>query len=156
MTFIATEIKEMLEQNKEISENYDEKQLALLAWLHDDQQSLDIDDYDKEYTRFDAIDDMLVDITQVEHDDDTFEADGGEYQVLTNDEAEEAWEEDLDNYIDECILHELPEPYRQYFDDEKWKRDAKYDGRGHSLNRYDGSEEEIKFNGIYYYIYRQN
>lgn len=79
-----------------------------------------------------------------------------EYRVLTDEEADELWDEDLDNYIDDCILSELPEMYRQYFDNEKWKRDARFDGRGHSLNHYDGSEEVQEVDGVYYYIYRTN
>ena len=30
------------------------------------------------------------------------------------------------------------------------------DGRGHFLSPYDGEENEVKFKGEYYYIYRQN
>ena len=49
---------------------------------------------------------------------------------------------------------------RYYFDDEKWKRDARFDGRGHSLSSYDGAEhyETVFFDGqnIDFYIYRIN
>jgi len=86
------------------------------------------------------------------YDDNTFEANGEEYLVVTDDEADVLWEEDLDNYIDEIILSELPEPYRNYFDDEAWKSDAKDDGRAHSLARYDGNENEQDG----FYIYRVN
>lgn len=86
----------------------------------------------------------------------TYDADGGEYLVLTNEEADELWNEYLENYIDECILPEIPETYRNYFDSPAWKRDAQYDGRGHSLATYDGEENEIKIDGTWYYIYRIN
>jgi hypothetical protein len=79
-----------------------------------------------------------------------------EYLVLTDSEADSAQDEELENYIDECILSELPEAYRSYFDDESWKRDARMDGRGHVLSSYDGSENEEKVNGTWYYIYRTN
>lgn len=79
-----------------------------------------------------------------------------EYLVVTDEEADELWEEDLDNYIDECILSELPEQYKCYFDEEKWKDDARLDGRAHSLSRYDESEYEEEVNNTTYYIYRQN
>lgn len=79
-----------------------------------------------------------------------------QYLVCDDTTADIYWEEDLDNYIDECILPELNERYRMYFDDEKFKRDAKFDGRGHSLGRYDGNENEETINGTTYYIYRQN
>jgi len=96
------------------------------------------------------------DINVSSYDDNVFEYGKQEYLVVTDEEANKLWDEDLDYYIDECILPELPESARQYFDDEKWKQDARYDGRGHSLSRYDGNEDEIKINGIVYFIYRQN
>jgi len=79
-----------------------------------------------------------------------------EYLVLTDDEADTEWDRSLDNYIDEVIMSEIPEMYQMYFDDERWKDDARVDGRGHSLNGYDGSEEVETVNGTDYYIYRTN
>jgi len=82
--------------------------------------------------------------------DNTYSAEGGEYLIVTDEVAENLWEIELDNYIDECIIPELPDNMQNYFDIEAWKRDARQDGRAHSLNRYDGSEN---FQGAYY-IYR--
>lgn len=96
----------------------------------------------------------LEDIT--EGYDNRFECGNKEYLVVTDDEADDLWDEDLENYIDECILHELPECYRNYFDREGWKSDARFDGRGHCLNHYDGNEESETVDGVEYYIYRQN
>ena len=79
-----------------------------------------------------------------------------DWKVYTDSEADDAWDEQLDNYIEECILPEIHQAYRYYFDKEKWKNDAKYDGRGHSLARYDGHEQEQEVNGTTYYLYRQN
>lgn len=76
------------------------------------------------------------------------------YFVGDDDAADSAWDEYLDSYIDDCL--EIPEQLRFYFDDEKWKNDAKIDGRGHSLSSYDGREYSEEVNGIDYYIYRQN
>lgn len=78
---------------------------------------------------------------------------GIDYLAGTDDEMDDAWDEELERYIDECM--EIPESMERYFDREAWKSDARYDGRGHALNRYDGGEEEIKVNGVYYYAYRQ-
>jgi hypothetical protein len=50
------------------------------------------------------------------------ETESGEYLVLTDSEAEKAWDEWLDNYLEECVLCELPEIAKNYFDSEKWKR----------------------------------
>jgi len=77
------------------------------------------------------------------YDDNVIEYGSEEYLVVTDEEADELWEQDLDNYLEECIYPELPKHLRNYFDDEKWKRDARFDGRAHSLSRYDGNEDEI-------------
>ena len=82
---------------------------------------------------------------------------GEEYEVLTDSEADDRMEEELDNYIEECIYPEIKdETLRNYFDEEAWKSDARIDGRGHIISRYDGCENEEKVNGTWYYIYRQN
>jgi len=92
----------------------------------------------------------------VEVSDEAIEYENSEYLVLTDDEADEKWDDFLEDYIDECILYQLPEMYRTYFDRDAWKSDAKYDGRGNSLSSYDGSENEETVNGTTYYIYRTN
>jgi hypothetical protein len=82
-----------------------------------------------------------------------------EYSVGTDDEADSAWDQELDNYIEDCIEPELEKvavgnlaPYIK-FDSEMWKRDARHDGRGHALSRYDG--DEIELDGDLY-AYRLN
>jgi hypothetical protein len=73
-----------------------------------------------------------------------FEYDGAEYAVLSEDDADAAWDEALDCYLEDCVLCELPETARNYFDEEKWKRDTRINnGRGRSLNSYDGGEDEV-------------
>ena len=92
-----------------------------------------------------------------EETDQIFRAHGREYLVVDDDEADELWEQDLDSYIDECL--ELPDNMKNYFDRDKFKDDAKVDGRGHSLGRYDGNEwgVEVEYNDdkFRFYIYRQ-
>lgn len=90
------------------------------------------------------------------HDTYTCSESPGEYLVLTDSEADERWNAYLDDYLDECVLGELPEIARNYFDRDAWKRDAKFDGRGHSLSSYDGAEHEAKIDGEWIYIYRVN
>ena len=68
---------------------------------------------------------------------------------------DDEWDEHLDNYIEDCVIDEIPKHLQFYFDDEKFKNVCKQDGRGHSLNYYDGDELEIEFDGTYYYAYRQ-
>ena len=86
----------------------------------------------------------------------TYSIGNQEYAIGTDSEADEAWEASLESYLEECIYPELPESMKGYFDDEAWKRDARHDGRGHSLSSYDGCENEGQFNGEWFYIYRLN
>lgn len=80
----------------------------------------------------------------------------GEYMVLTDDEANEAWDEELDRYLDECVFPVLPCIAQQYFDREAWKLGAKHDGRGHALSSYDGEEHEVQVDGEWFFLYRVN
>jgi hypothetical protein len=67
-----------------------------------------------------------------------------EYAVGTDEEADEAWDQSLDSYLDDCgVLDSMPENLRPYFDRDAWKRDARFDGRGHSLASYDGNEMDL-------------
>jgi hypothetical protein len=79
-----------------------------------------------------------------------------EYLVVDDSTADQLWEDDLDNYLENCVYPKLPANLVQYFDHEKWKCDARFDGRANSLSRYDGNEDEESVNGETYYIYRQN
>jgi hypothetical protein len=101
----------------------------------------------------------VAELSETSYSENIFEReDGSEYMVLTDSEADEAWNESLDNYIEECVLPELPEAYRYYFDYDAYKRDAKFDGRGDTLASYDSAEEEMKDNetGKWLFIYRMN
>lgn len=90
---------------------------------------------------------------------------GGTYAVGDEASAEMAWDQSLDSYIEDCIQPEIDRVVEGLggnlacyikLDEESWKRDARTDGRGHSLNSYDGSEDEVEVGGVTYYIYRTN
>ena len=86
----------------------------------------------------------------------TIEIGSREYLVVDDSRADELWDEDLENYIEDCILGELPSNLRSYFDNEAWKRDARVDGRAHSLASYDGDELSEDVGETTWYIYRRN
>jgi hypothetical protein len=92
-------------------------------------------------------------LTQVEEYD---ESNNNDYLVLTDEEADIALDESLDNYLEECIKPDLEKWVWKYFDTDRWKEDAKSDSRGHSLSPYDGDEIEITINNTNYYLYRMN
>lgn len=96
------------------------------------------------------------DIEQSTYDENLFEFANEEYLVVTDEEADELWEQELDYYLEECVYPELTGNLAGYFDDEAWKRDAKFDGRGHSLGRYDGHENYENVEDETFYIYRVN
>lgn len=95
-------------------------------------------------------------ITVSNYDNNIFEYESEEYLVVTDDEADDLWEAELNHYLEEIIYPELEGNLARYFDDEAWKSDARYDGRAHALNRYDGSENSEDISGVEYFIYRQN
>lgn len=113
-----------------LEDNDPDNELSFTDWLEKDDNGteVDVEDYDE----------------------------NGDWKVYTDSEADDAWDEELDSYINECILPEIPEAYRNYFWAESWKEDAKHDGRGHCLNHYDGNEYSQEVNGTTYYLYRQN
>jgi hypothetical protein len=77
----------------------------------------------------------------------------GEYRVLTDDEADDAEREYLDDLFDQIV--EVPSHLQNYVDKDKWIDDNS-GNRGENLNGYDGNEEEVEFEGTTYYIYRNN
>jgi hypothetical protein len=146
----------------EVLNEYDEKIIALAQFLGLNLEiDFDAEDYETDEEKAKAIEEVKEELRQeldviVVGYNNTFDYYGEEYEVLTDDEADDRWEEELQMYIDECILPEIPEFCQRYFDEEAWKRDARFDGRGHSIARYDGCENEEEVNGTWYYIYRQN
>lgn len=97
----------------------------------------------------------IEDEIEVSHwDDCTFEAEGGEYLVLTDDEADGRWDEALDNYIEEALA--IPNYIRHYFDKNAWKSDARINRRCNSLASYDGVEYEEVVEDTTFYIFRTN
>lgn len=79
--------------------------------------------------------------------------DGAEYLVLTDEEAEDAF----DDYLESCLDDEgvVPGGSGPYFDRNAWKLDAKIDGRG-TLAAYDNAEQEYDAHGEWWYLYRIN
>lgn len=98
-------------------------------------------------------------IQQSSYDENIFETgDYEEYLVVTDDEADQLWDEDLDHYIEEIIYPQFDSISLsdRYFDEETWKEDARQDGRGQSLSGYDGLEHSVEVGEDTFYIYRRN
>jgi hypothetical protein len=82
-----------------------------------------------------------------------------EYSVMDEYEAGSLFNDRMDDYIDECVLSEIPDHLRFYFDSAAFKRDVELsDGRGPTMATYDGHEHEYFAPNCNtaYYIYRTN
>jgi hypothetical protein len=97
----------------------------------------------------------VTELSDISGCDTNFSFGGRDWIVATDSEADDLYDQYLDSYLEECVLPELPEIAQRYFDKEAWKIDARMDGRGNSLGRYDGKECEQAVNGTTYYLYRQ-
>lgn len=97
-------------------------------------------------------------IDECKYDETIFEYESEEWQVLTDEEADEKAKESAEYYIDECVLPEMPEHLRNYLDDESLIEDILMDGRGHQLSSYDGCEWEVYVETTeeWLYLYRKN
>lgn len=87
--------------------------------------------------------------------DNNWTVQGTSYLAGDDEDMDKEWDASLQNFLEECVLCELKGAARDYFDEEGWKEDAKTDGRGHSLNNYDGGELEADVRGETYYAYQQ-
>lgn len=87
---------------------------------------------------------------QVQDRREDFRTDSGQYLVIDEDDANSRWNDALDSYLDDEGI--VPGADSPYFNREAWKRDARMDGRGHTLSGYDGTEH----NSGDWLIYRTN
>ncbi|KKL12388.1 hypothetical protein LCGC14_2536270, partial [marine sediment metagenome] len=70
---------------------------------------------------------------------------GQDYLVLDDTEADARAEESLQDLWNDCYASTIPDHLEHYIDEKGWIEDAiNNDGRGHTLNSYDGNEFEIK------------
>lgn len=129
-----TNVEDLLEKAETLNFQNPEKVVALL--LHEDATAAEMEDI-------------------TEDGGNRLSYGGREYLVCTDAEADQEEDEELERYIDDCVLPELNERYRSYFDNEAFKRDARNDGRGHALNRYDGHEHHVRVLKTDYYLFQQ-
>lgn len=97
----------------------------------------------------------VIKAIEAEYGKDIWKDDNAEFTVGTDEQADEAHEDYLETYIDDCL--EIPDNISMYFDREAWKRDARImSSRGNDLNFYDGKELTAEVGGETIYIYRKN
>ncbi len=76
-----------------------------------------------------------------------------EYAVI--DDIERVFHDYAESYVDDVVLSEIPECYRQYFDTDKFADDMETDGYG-QMASYDNEDNEIEYGGETYHILRMN
>lgn len=150
------------EQNKSIIQ-YHERESAFIDWVDEDNFSISLsqlmENFIEEEGDFDEDEEKVLAL--MKHTDGLYEDvrklyENEDYLVLTDEQADEKWEEYLDNLVDDCILPEIPKNLQFYFDKERYIKDCKQDGRGLTLASYDSDEIEQEINDTTYYIFRCN
>lgn len=126
----------------------------------DEIEERDIDHYtyDPEYTNEVNALAKFLDIPCSDVDDKgdcRFRAEGSDYIVADDDDADALARESLQNYVEDCVLSEIPNQYQLYFDTERFIEDVlSQDGRGPTLSSWDGEEKEVEIEDTTYFIYR--
>ena len=83
----------------------------------------------------------ILETERASEDGRTFEAVGRDWMVLTDDEADDAFNKAVENYVDDCM--DIPSNIAPYFNMEAYREDVKMsEGRGPLLASYDGEERE--------------
>lgn len=93
-----------------VEDNYDERVVALAYHLEGGKAYFSELEYDDAKDKLDEAKELI---------------DARDYLILTDEEADDLWDERLDDLIEDCILSQIPEPYRFYFNEEMYKRDCK-------------------------------
>lgn len=103
-----------------------------------------------------TIAEAILDIKKSKYSPHTYCYGEEEYLVMTDEEANNLFEEELDNFICEVMYTEIPEQYHKYINIELYKEDEKSVGRENYLANYDCNEGIEVVNNTNYYIYRRN
>lgn len=82
------------------------------------------------------------------------QVDDGEYLVMTDSEADD-WEEEGLRSLFQDMTSGVEGFVKNYLDEERFVEENS-GNRGENINGYDGTEEEVEFEGTTYYIYRNN
>lgn len=75
-----------------------------------------------------------------------------EYRVIKEVSIERIFEEYIRDLADDCLIPDLPDNMKQYFDYDKFTSDCEMDWYGHHLNGYDWGE----IYGNWIYLFRNN
>ncbi len=142
----ATEINEYIKSglsNYYPNVNIDDDTIAILSSIINEHHN--VDDFD--------IDDLYDALNDLESANDfdyfTFDFDGNEYRIISDDSIETIYREEMEERIKDCYdLSNIPDFIE--IDWDKTIDNCSQDGYGHHFSSYDGSEIECAG----YYIFR--
>ena len=122
-----------------------EEEIALLYYLHTEENETE--------EWFDDLND-----TERTHygEGSVIEQGNAEYAVISDDNVEIAFDNAIDDYVDEFVLPKIPAAYSRYFDLEAFTKDCHHDGLGHTLSSYDGGDNEVTIDGKLWHVFRLN
>jgi hypothetical protein len=137
------------ENRPEFVEPIDENGETLPAYA-----DIDIDELERRTALARFLNCNINDVEPVRNSETEYEAEGKEWLVMTETEADDAARESIRSYIDDAL--EIPENIRPYFDEDRYIDDVlSIDGRGHVLNSWDGNENEESGIDETFFIYRR-
>lgn len=144
----ATEIKDYIKSglsNYYSNANIDDDTIAILSSIIKEHH--DVNDFD-----IDELHDSLIDLEGAnDFDDFTFDFDGNEYRIISDDSIEIIYREEMEETIKDCYdLSNIPDFVE--IDWDKTVDNCMQDGYGNHFSSYDGSEIECAG----YYIFRTN
>lgn len=94
-------------------------------------------------------------LNQIAVDNDILSFKDQKWLVYTDEEAQNAYEARLENYLYDYILEQIPSDLHSYFNGEGWLKDAAMNNsRGDKLALCNGKEKEVQVDACFYYLYR--
>tara|TARA_R110000803_G_scaffold198484_2_gene262238 strand:+ start:240 stop:623 length:384 start_codon:yes stop_codon:yes gene_type:complete len=88
-----------------------------------------------------------------------WEAGGAEYRIICEDVIEEIHTEEVKDLTIDCYFNGT-DLHKNTWIEIDWEKTAenvrKSDGYGNHFSHYDGSEEEFRLDGVWYYVFRVN
>lgn len=81
----------------------------------------------------------------------------GNYKIYDNEDADEAYTDAIDDFIDDVILFQMGDKLQRFFCRDLYMSEFKRDScRANMLASYDGKELEQEVMGTNYYIFKVN
>lgn len=142
----SEEIEKIIDEIRSDMDGASEEEIALLFHLHNEGDTdVWLDDLTTHTGGFNTAD--LIDVGY---------GSGEEWGVISSDNIDAAYRAYCEGYIDDCVLPEIPESYRRYFDTDLYIADMeKGEGWG-AMSSYDGNYDEVTIGGKTWYLFRVN